>query len=115
MKTLNSPAKFLIYAVLKALRHPRSPISYYYCSNCKIRFNANEPACPKCHEKVGSSPDPRQESPLPWYGSVLCIAIGIGAWIAAALLSITPLGEAARLLVYAPLGHLFGMSLKRTT
>ena len=113
MKILNSPPKFLIYAILKALRHPLTPISYYYCSNCKIRFNAKEGECPKCHDKVESSPDPRQESAIPWWGSMLCIVVGIGAWVASALLNIVPLGEAARLLVYAPLGHLFGMSLKR--
>lgn len=112
MKVLNSPIKFMIYVTLRAVRHPRVPIAYYYCSSCKLRFNANEPECPKCHEKVGSSPDPRQESPVPWWGAVLCIIIGIGAWIASALLNIAPLGEAARLLVYAPIGHLFGMSLK---
>ena len=113
MKTLNSPVKFMVYSVLKALRHPRTPISYNYCSSCRIRFPASSNECPKCHEKVGDSPDPRQESPLPWYGSVLCIVVGIGAWIASALLNIAPLCEAARLLIYAPLGHLFGMSLKR--
>jgi len=115
LKTLNSPPKFLIYAVLKALRHPRTPISYYDCPNCKIRFPASANECPKCGEKVEGSPDPRNESPIPWWGSMLCIVVGIGAWIASALLNITPLGEAARLLVYAPLGQLFGMSLRKTT
>ena len=114
MKTLNSPAKFMAYAVLKAIRHPRTPISYYYCSSCRIRFNAKEPACPKCGEKVGHSPDNRQESSIPWWGSMLCIVVGIGAWIASASLNIAPLGEAARLLVYVPLGQLFGMSLMRS-
>ena len=113
MKILNSPPKFLIYAVFKAVIHPRTPLNYYYCTNCKIRFNAKERECPKCHDKVESSPDPRQESAVPWWGSVLCILIGIGAWIASALLNIAPLGEAARVLVYAPVGHLFGMSLQR--
>ncbi|MBA7616094.1 hypothetical protein ES703_23385 [subsurface metagenome] len=113
MKILNSPPKFLIYAVFRALRHPRTPITYYYCSGCKIRFSASAKECPKCHDKVGSSPDPRQESPVPWWGSILCIVIGIGTWVVSATLNIVPLGEAARLLVYAPVGHLFGMSLRR--
>ena len=113
MKTLNSPVKFMVYAVFRAIRHPRTPISYYYCSYCKIRFPNAASECPKCHEKIGQSPERRQESAIPWGGAMLCIVIGIGAWIAAALLNIGPLGEAARLLVYAPLGHLFGISLKR--
>ncbi len=113
MKTLNFPVKFMVYSVLKALRHPRTLISYYYCSDCKIRFPNSAGECPKCHERVGQSPEHRQESAIPWWGSILCIVVGIGAWVASALLNIVPLGEAARLLVYAPLGHLFGISLKR--
>lgn len=113
MKTLTPAPKFLIYAVFRAILYPRTPITYLYCSQCKIRFHPNEKECPKCGDKVETSPDPRQESPIPWWGAVLCIIIGIGAWIASALLNIAPLGEAARLLVYAPLGHLFGMSLQR--
>jgi len=113
MKVLNSPIKFMLYVTLRAVSHPRTPIRYYYCSSCKLRFNAKEPECPKCHDSVESSPDHKRESPVPWWGSILCILIGIGAWIASALLDIVPLGEAARLLVYAPIGHLFGLSLKR--
>ncbi|MBA7687375.1 hypothetical protein ES703_95837 [subsurface metagenome] len=113
MKTLNPAPKFLIYAVFRALRYPRTPISYYYCSNCKIRFPASSNECPKCGDKVGESPDPRQESPVPWWTAVLCIIMGVGSWIASACLNIPGLDEAARALVYIPLGSLFGMSLKR--
>ncbi len=69
--------------------------------------------CPQCGDKVGSSPDPRQESPVPWYVGVIVILVGIGAWIASAWLDIPGLDEAARALVYIPLGSLFGMSLQR--
>ena len=113
MKTLNPAPKFLIYAVLRALRHPRTPISYYYCPNCKIRFNANEPACPKCGDKVSSSPENRKESPIPWYGSITVIILGIICWVLGAQLEIAGLDEAGRALVYVPLGSLFGMSLQR--
>ena len=113
MKTLNSPVKFMAYAVLKAIRHPLTPISYYYCSSCKIRFPNSAGECPQCKEKIGQSPENKQMSAIPWWGSCLCIVIGIGTWIASALLNITPMGEAARLLVYAPLGQLFGLSLKK--
>jgi len=120
MKTLNSPAKFLIYAVLKAIRHPRTPISYYYCSSCKIRFNAKEGECPKCHESIpiipggGHSPDPRQESPIPWYGCVTLIIIGAAIWGWSAACNIGGIAELGRILVYIPIGHLFGMSLQRS-
>ena len=112
MKTLNSPVKFMVYSVLKALRHPRTPISYFYCSSCRIRFNAKESECPKCHDKVESSPDPRQESAIPWYGSVVVILIGVGTAIASGVLSIAWLGELSRALIYLPLGHLFSMSFR---
>ncbi|MBA7686509.1 hypothetical protein ES703_94959 [subsurface metagenome] len=113
MKTLNPAPKFLIYAVIRALRHPKTPIIYLYCPDCRLRFNPNASECPKCHKKVGHSPENRQESPLPWWGAVLCIIIGIGTWVTSACLEIPGLDEAARALVYIPLGSLFGMSLKR--
>ncbi len=113
MKTLNSPVKFMVYSVLKAIRHPRTPITYYYCSSCKIRFPASARECPKCHDKVVESPENRQESPVPWWGSIMCILIGIGAWITSACLEVPGLNEAARVLVYLPLGSLFGISLQR--
>jgi len=104
---------FLIYCVIKSVRHPRKPITYYYCPSCKIRFPASARECPKCGDKVESSPDPKQESPIPWWGAVLCVLIGISSWIASACLNIPGLDEASRALVYIPLGSLFGMSLKR--
>ncbi|GAI66243.1 unnamed protein product [marine sediment metagenome] len=112
MKTLNPP-KFLIYMVIRAVRHPRTPISYYYCQKCKVRFPASSRECPKCHDKVGESPDPKQESPMPWYGSVAVILIGVGAAIASGILSIVWLQEISRVLIYIPMGSLFGMSLQR--
>ncbi|MBA7472840.1 hypothetical protein ES707_08172 [subsurface metagenome] len=113
MKELNAPAKFLIYAVFRAIRYPRTPIRYFYCSNCKLRFNASEEECPKCHDKMSSSPDPKQESPIPWYGSVAVIILGIICWVVGGIYQIAGLDEAGRALVYIPLGSLFGMSLHR--
>jgi hypothetical protein len=51
MKTLNWPPKFLIYAVLKALRHPRTPITYFVCG-CGCRFSNSAKECPRCGDKV---------------------------------------------------------------
>ncbi len=113
MKVLNPAPKFLIYAVFRAIRYPRTSIRYFYCSNCKLRFNASEKECPKCHDKVSSSPDPRQESPIPWYGSVGVIILGIACWVVGGIYQIAGLGEAGHALVYIPLGSLFGMSIQR--
>jgi len=113
MKTLNPAPKFLIYAVLMAIRHPKAPISYYYCTKCKIRFPASASECPKCDDKVESSPDPKQESPIPWWASLLCIIIGITCWSTMPLHQQVGLTEVARALIYIPLGSLFGLSLHR--
>ena len=112
MKTLTFP-KFMIYCIAKSISHPRTPITYFYCPSCKIRFNANEPVCPKCGDKVGSSPDPRHESPVPWYGSVILIVVGAAIWGWSAACDIAGISELGRILVYIPLGNLFGMSLQR--
>ncbi len=111
MKTLPAP-KFLIYAVLRAVTRPKTPITYFYCSKCKIRFNSNEKECPRCHDKVGHSPEDKRESPIPWWGAVLVIIIGIICWVTSSIYSIAGLNEAARIMVYVPLGSLFGLSIK---
>lgn len=112
MKTLNPP-KFVIYMVIRAVRHPRTPISYFYCSKCKVRFPASSSACPKCGDKVSSSPENRQESPVPWYGCVILIVVGAAIWGWSAACHVGGVDELGRALVYLPLGNLFGMSLQR--
>ena len=112
MKELNSPIKFMAFAVLKALRHPRTPIAYYVCG-CGCRFPNSSKACPKCGEKVEHSPDPKQESPIPWWGSAAIIAIGVGVCVTGACLSLPTLDRVGDALVFIPLGNIFGMSLKR--
>ena len=113
MKTLDPAPKFVIYAILRAIRHPRTPITYYYCPSCKLRFPASTAECPKCHDKIGNTPEQRQESAVPWWGAVLIIVIGIACWVTSATYSISGLDEAGRALVYVPLGNLFGMSLRK--
>ncbi len=113
MKTLDPAPKFVIYAILRAIRHPRTPISYYYCRSCKLRFPASTAECPKCHDKVGNTPEQRQESAVPWWGAVGVIVIGIVCWVISATYSISGLDEAGRALVYVPLGSIFGLSLRK--
>jgi len=113
MKMLDPAPKFVIYAILQAVRHPRTPITYYYCHNCKVRFPASAGECPKCHDKVGNTPEQRKESAVPWWGAVGVIIIGIACWVISATYSISGLDEAGRALVYVPLGSLFGMSMRK--
>ena len=112
MKTLNSSPKFLIYAVLKALRHPRTPIAYYVCK-CGCRFPAPEKECPKCGDKLGNTPERKEFSAIPWWGSIVVIIIGVICWVVGSAVPVPGLDEAGRALVYIPLGGLFGMSLQR--
>jgi hypothetical protein len=128
MKTLNPLPKFMLWAIWRALSHPRTPIEYLYCPACNLRFNPSETECPKCHDKIrnagnksagdaenvggGSSPELRQQSPVPWYGSIAVIVLGIVCWCLGAGIPIPGLDEAGRALVYVPLGNLFGLTLR---
>ncbi len=126
MKQLDTP-RFLLYALSQALRHPRKPIVYLYCPECRVRLHGNATECPTCskkaknssevlkhrHETAGNSPELRQESAIPWWGSVLVIMIGIVCWVVSGYFAIEGLDEAGRALIYVPLGSLFGMSIPR--
>ncbi len=74
------------WCIKQAVRHPRTTIVY-------------------------GNPGP-VSSPIPWWGSVCVLLIGIIAWSFAAKFSVTGLDEAARAMVYIPLGNIFGMTLQ---
>ncbi len=112
MNQLDTP-RFFVYALSQALRHPRKPIVYLYCPECRVRLAGNAEECPRCGKEAKRSPEVRQESAMPWYGSVLVIVIGIGCWVVTDHFQIKGLNEAGRALVYIPLGSLFGMSLRK--
>ncbi len=113
MKTLNTAPKFLVYALGNAIRHPNTPIAYLYCPECDMRLPVDETQCPMCGKKVGNSPESRQISPIPWWGAVVVMIVGIASWVAGSCFGVVGLDEAGRALVYIPLGSLFGMSLPR--
>jgi len=113
MKTLKTVPKFMVYALSQAIRHPSTPVSYSYCPDCKQYLLDGEMVCPGCGKKLGNSPQLKEMSPIPWWGAVLVIVVGIGCWVIGGCLNITGLDEAGRALVYIPLGSLFGMSLPR--
>jgi len=113
MNTINSIPRFLVYALSEALKHPRQPVTYLYCPECNVRLKPDAGECPVCGHKAGNSPQLKQMSPIPWWGSVLVIVIGAACWCVGGHLDITGLDEAGRALVYIPLGSLFGMSVPR--
>lgn len=104
--------QFAFFAIVRSIRHPKTQIVYYYCPDCRLRFSTRGTECPRCHKKVGHSPELRQQSPIPWYGSILIIVIGIVCWISGAVIEVPGLDEAGRALVYIPLGNIFGMTLR---
>ena len=103
----------MAYALSQAIRHHSTPVSYLYCSECKRYLLDGEKVCPGCGKKVGNSPQIKEISPIPWWGAVLVIIVGISCWVTGGCLDIVGLDEAGRALVYIPLGSLFGMSLPR--
>lgn len=109
MKTL-PVFHFIFYCTKSAVLHPKTRIAYFRC-RCGCRFPSSASECPKCGDKVEHSPERREEAALLWYVSVLVIIIGIICWVLGAGLEIAGLAEAGRVLVYVPLGSLFGMSL----
>lgn len=60
-----------------------------------------------------ASPGRKEVSPVPWYGCVTLIIVGAIIWAWSAACDIGAIAELGRLLVYIPLGNLFGMSLPR--
>lgn len=113
MKTLDPAPKFMLWAVWRAVRHPRTPLTYVYCPDCRVRLHSSVKECPKCHRKAGGSPELVQASPIPWYGSVMVIILGIICLVLGAGYEVDSLGELGRVLIIFPLGNLFGMSLPR--
>ncbi len=61
-----------------------------------------------------ANPKPVEMSPVPWWGSSLILVVGVISWIIACQFQISGLDEAARAMVYIPLGNIFGMSLSVT-
>jgi len=82
--------KVAAYCMYQSLRHPRTEII----------------------EAV--NPIPIKQSPIPWWGSISILIIGIASWCLSTTFNITGLDEAARAMVYIPLGNIFGMSLSTT-
>jgi len=68
----------------QALRHPRTPIAL---------------------DNPGTT-----VSPIPWWGSLAFIIVGIASWVLGVQWSITGLDEAGHALVYLPLSNLFGLT-----
>ena len=122
MKTLNPAPKFTLWAVWRAVRHPKTPISYLYCAECKLRLPPDAKECPKCHDKVDDSsgdecqsmdcPERKTQSPVPWYASVVVMMLGIICCCLGAGLPLPGLDEAGRAMVYIPLGNMFGLTLR---
>jgi hypothetical protein len=67
---------------------------------------------PRTDIKQVANPRPINASPIPWWGSVGILIVGIASWVCATCIGIAGLDEAARAMVYIPLGNIFGMTLQ---
>ena len=65
---------------------------------------------PRTKIKQSANPVPMELSPIPWWGSLLVLIMGIVSWCFAAHFNIEGLSEASRALVYCSLMHIFDMS-----
>ena len=113
MKTLKTAPKFMVYALSQAIRHPMTPVAFLYCPECKQYLINGEAVCPSCGKKLGNSPQLKEMSPIPWWGAVLVIIVGVACWVMGSCFDVVGLDEAGRALVYIPLGSLFGMSIPK--
>ncbi|MBN2239946.1 MAG: hypothetical protein JW712_09225 [Dehalococcoidales bacterium] len=113
MTTLKIVPKFMVYVLARAIRHPATPVSYHYCPECNRYLLNGEKVCPGCGKALNNSPKLQEMSPIPWWGAVLVIVVGISCWVLGSCLNVVGLDEAGRALVYIPLGSLFGMSIPR--
>jgi len=52
----------------------------------------------------------QKQSPVPWGISIIVLVIGIATWVLSARLELNDLREASRVLVYLPIGNMFGMT-----
>lgn len=104
--------RFMIWALRNSVSHPRSPLRYYYCKVCDCRIPPDATECPSCGDKMCNSPIPMKRSPIPWWGALLVMVLGISCWIIGGLLDLSSIEEVGRPLVYVPLGSIFGMSAK---
>lgn len=58
---------------------------------------------------VVGNPAKVEQSPVPWKVSLVVLVLGLASMVVAEVMDISSLGEVARLLVYAPIGSIFGM------
>ena len=113
MKQIKTVPRFIAYALSQAIMHPAKPISFAYCPECRDYLLNSETECPGCGKQLGNSPEAKEISPIPWWGAVLVIVVGISCWVLGSCFDVVGLDEAGRALVYIPLGSLFGMSLPK--
>lgn len=87
MRKIISILRIAVLCLYKSLRYPRSNVMGL------------------------SNPRDIRVSPVPWWGSGIILVVGIIAWVLSARWNIAGLDEAARVMVYIPIGNIFGMSV----
>jgi len=106
---------YVAYSVGRAVTHPLSPIRWGWCTQCEKRVHPNEGRCPACNHVIEQNPEHYRESPIPWWGSILALFLGIVLWVLSDQIPVPSLAEPARLLTYGPIGNLFGLGTRKPT
>jgi hypothetical protein len=83
---MRTTLEIMTHCLAEAIKHPRTKIT-----------------------QVGN-PEPVIVSPIPWWGCVIIILLGIISWCLAVHWSIQGLEQVAPAMVYCPMMHLFDMS-----
>ncbi len=48
MTSLKNVSGFMAFALSRAITHPRTPISYYFCPDCRVNIPLGRTECPSC-------------------------------------------------------------------
>lgn len=88
MKTAKLYFDIAWYCIARSVRHPRTNFE----------------------DTIGNPVNIKNQSPMPWWGSVAVLVFGVIAWCVSSCLNIPGLDEASRAMVYLPLGNMFNMT-----
>lgn len=88
MNFLKKDMKIAWYCIQQSILHPRTIIT----------------------NRIGNPIQIDGQPPTPWLVSVIVLVVGIISWCVAERIGISGLDEAARLMVYGPLGNMYGMT-----
>jgi hypothetical protein len=95
----------------QSLLHPRRKVGILYCTDCDIRYQHGN--CPICGKEIGHSPKHQDINPVPWYGSLIVMVLGLITVVIGCLLKDSAVSQLGGYLATLAAGTLFGLGVKR--